>query len=156
MKDIKGYEGLYAITEEGKVWSYRNQKYLKPREDKNGYLLVNLSFKGKQTTFKIHRLVAEAYIDNPEGKDTINHKDENKQNNCVNNLEWMTRRENLDYGTRIKRIQKKVYCIELNKTYDSLTEAANEFNLTKGCLSACLRGKQKTFGGYHWRYVNEQ
>lgn len=153
MKDIKGYEGLYAITSCGKVWSYRSQKFLKPRNDKDGYLLVNLSNNGQRKTFKVHRLVADAYIPNKEEKETVNHKDENKQNNCVNNLEWLTRTENNLYGTRIERTKKKVYCIELDKEYNSITEAAREFNLSMGNLSSCLKGRQKTFGGYHWRYA---
>ena len=68
MKDIKGYEGLYAITSCGKVWSYRRKKFLKLRADQDGYLLVNLYNKGKPKGCLVHRLVAEAYIPNPEGK----------------------------------------------------------------------------------------
>ena len=155
MKDIKGYEGLYAVTEDGQVWSYRSNKFLKQRKDKDGYLLINLSVSGIIKTFKVHRLVAEAYIPNPDLKETVNHKDENKVNNNVSNLEWMTREENSVYGTKIDRIKKSIYCIELNKTYASITEAANEFNLNKGNLCTCLKGKQKTFAGYHWRYIDE-
>ena len=82
MKDIRGYEGLYAITSCGKVWSYRRKKFLKPGVIQGGYLNVVLTNKdGQQKNHRVHRLVAEAYIPNPEGKEQVNHKDENKYNN---------------------------------------------------------------------------
>lgn len=100
MKDIKGFEGLYQITNEGQVYSIRKCKYLKPRKDKDGYLQVNLYKDKKQYTRKIHRLVAEAFIDNPEGKAEVNHIDCQRDNNCVANLEWMTHRENVIYQAK--------------------------------------------------------
>jgi hypothetical protein len=88
MEDIKGYEGLYAVTSCGRVWSYRSKKFLKPKEDKNGYLSVGLRLNGKQDRRYIHRLVAEAYIPNPAALPQVNHKDEIKSHNYINNLEW--------------------------------------------------------------------
>ena len=88
MKDVKGYEGLYAVTSCGKVWSYRNECFLKPRANRCGYLYLNLSKNGKAKSYMIHRLVAEAYLPNPENLPQVNHKDENKANNCLQNLEW--------------------------------------------------------------------
>ena len=86
MKDIKNYEGLYAITSCGKVWSYRSKKFLKPGPAKNGYLQVGL-IKDKETKrVLIHRLVAEAYLDNPNNYETVDHIDFDKTNNCLNNL----------------------------------------------------------------------
>lgn len=104
MKDIKGYEGIYAITSCGKVWSYKNKRFIIPRPNEKGYLRIKLYKNGSYKTFGVHRLVAEAYIPNPENKEQVNHKDENKSNNCVNNLEWMTNKENANYGTRNERI----------------------------------------------------
>lgn len=89
MKDIIGYEGKYAITEDGQVWSYLSNKFLKPF-NKNGYLRVELS----GTPYLIHRLVALAYIDNPDNKPTVDHIDHNRHNNCVSNLRWVTATEN--------------------------------------------------------------
>lgn len=106
MKDIQGYEGLYAITSCGKVWSHRRKMFLKPQPDKDGYLCVYLSNHCEKKCFKIHRLVAEAYIPNPENKRCVNHKDEDKSHNYLNNLEWMTDYENCNYGTRNKRISE--------------------------------------------------
>ena len=86
MKDIKDYEGLYAITEDGRIWSYRSNRFLKPYVRK-GYLRVKLYINGVEKDFSIHRLVAFAYLPNPDNLPEVNHKDENKQNNCVDNLE---------------------------------------------------------------------
>lgn len=106
MKDIAGYEGLYAITSCGKVWSYRSKRFLKPTPDKEGYLCVTLSNHSQKKGFKVHRLVAEAFISNPEGKRCVNHKDEDKTHNYIKNLEWMTDYENCNYGTRNQRISE--------------------------------------------------
>ena len=106
MKDILNYEGLYAITSCGKVWSYRSQKFLKPNIKKNGYLEVDLRKNGTHKFCLIHRLVAEAYIPNPLGLPEVNHKSEIKSENFVNNLEWMSAKDNRNYGSRNERIWK--------------------------------------------------
>ena len=159
MKDIKGYEGLYAITSCGKVWSYRKKKFMSQTFSKDGYLRVMLCVDGQHKTFQVHRLVAEAYIPNPEGKPQVNHKDEVKTNNCVNNLEWITIKENVNYGTRtaraIKKLQKPVYCVELDKIFPSLKEAGDAVGVSSSNIGACLRGKQRQSGGYHWRDVEK-
>ena len=154
MKDIKNYEGLYAITSCGKVWSYRSKKFLKPKTNNSDYLLVKLS-KDKETKyFLIHRLVAEAYIPNPNNYDTVDHIDFDKTNNCVNNLQWMSRSEN----TRKRRDcgSKPVRCIELNTIYPSAREAARCLNLDHSSIGKVCRGEYKTTGGYHWEYVKEE
>ena len=94
MKDIKGFESLYQITDEGQVFSLITKKYLKPTPDKDGYLQVKLYINGKQFTRKIHRLVAEAFLDNPENKKEVNHIDCHRDNNNASNLEWVSHREN--------------------------------------------------------------
>ena len=155
MRDVVGYEGLYAITSCGKVWSYKRQKFLKPEVLENGYLRVALWKDGQKERFRVHRLVAEAYIPNPEGKEQVNHKDEDKTNNCINNLEWMTHKENINYGTRTERTRKPVYCVELDKIFESLSQAAEELGLNVGNISNCCSGRGKTAGGYHWERVEE-
>ena len=108
MLDVKGYEGLYAVTTCGKVWSYRRHKFMKLSTDRDGYKVVNLSRDGSYKQFKVHRLVAEAYVPNPEAKLEVNHIDEDKSNNCVNNLEWATRYENINHGTRNARARQTI------------------------------------------------
>lgn len=98
MTDIKGYEGLYAITEDGQVWSYKANKFKKP-QNINGYLSVVLYKDKHLKNYSIHRLVAETFIPNPDGKPEVNHIDEDKTNNCVDNLEWCTKSENCKHGT---------------------------------------------------------
>lgn len=106
MADIQGYEGLYAITSCGKVWSHRRQKFLKPRIDKDGYHRIALRKDGGYKYFMIHRLVASAYIPNPLGLAEVNHKDEIKHHNWINNLEWLSHKDNCNYGTRNERTWK--------------------------------------------------
>lgn len=102
MVDIKGFEGLYAITEDGQVWGYKRKKFLKLGN--KGHICVCLYDKeGKAHWPLVHRLVAEAYIPNPDNKPQVNHKDEDPTNNHVDNLEWVTAKENCNYGTRIQR-----------------------------------------------------
>ena len=155
MRDIPGFEGLYAVTSCGKVWSYRSKIFLKSRLNRHGYEYVILKNKGDQKTLTIHRLVAEAYIPNPDNKPQVNHKDEIKYHNWIDNLEWMTAIENMNYGSRTQKTRKKVYCVELNKTFDGIRVAAKELGLHHNHISYACNGKQKTAGGYHWRYADE-
>ena len=156
LKDIKDYEGLYAITRDGNVWSYKSNKFLKHKLAR-GYHQVILCKEGKGKTYYIHRLVAKVFIPNPDNLPQVNHKDEDKSNNCVENLEWCDVKYNINYGTRTKRAAKKqsipVYCEELNRTFNSQVEAAKELGLNRCNIVSCCKGKRKTTGGYHWRYA---
>ena len=154
MKDIKEYEGLYAVTSCGKVWSYRNECFLKPRTV-NGYLYVNLCKNGMIKTYGIHRLVAMAYIPNPENLPQINHKDENKTNNCLQNLEWCSAKYNINYGTRTEKTKKPILQFTLDgefiREWPSATDVRNEVN---GNICNCLKGRKKSAYGYIWVYKN--
>ena len=156
MKDIVGYEGEYAITRDGNVWSYKSNKFLKPRLI-GGYHQVNLYKDGKKKDLYIHRLVADAFIPNPDNLPQVNHKDEDKSNNCVENLEWCDAKYNANYGTRTERVINKisipVYCVELDKVFKSGKEAAKELGISNQNITSCCKGKLKTTGGYHWRYA---
>ena len=108
MRDIPGYEGKYAITSCGKVYSYRTKKFLKNcLNPRTGYYQVSIYDKdGKLYVKPVHRLVALTYIANPESLPQINHKDEDKSNNCIQNLAWCDAKYNCNYGTRNSRISQ--------------------------------------------------
>lgn len=157
-KDCKGYEGKYQVSNLGRVWSIGSQKYLKGSYDKDGYRQAYLTAKnGKSKKEFIHRLVALAFIPNPNNLPQVNHIDENKQNNCVDNLEWVSIKDNANHGTRNKRVSKAnsipVYCVELDKTFYGAREAERELGINHSSISKACRGIQKTTGGYHWCYV---
>ena len=153
MKDIKNYEGLYGITSCGKVWSYKSKKFLKQGVNKIGYLYVNLCKNGKRKSYVIHRLVAMAYLPNPENLPEINHKDENKTNNCLQNLEWCNRKYNINYGTRNEKLKKPILQFDLNgnfiREWPSATDVGKE---VKNNICHCLKGDYKTSCGYIWKY----
>lgn len=109
MVDIEGYEGLYAITEDGNVWSYRRNKFLIAKMSNCGYMRVVLSKNNVTTNYSVHRLVAKAYIPNPNNYPCVNHKDENKLNNCVENLEWCTHKYNRNYGTLPEKLKGRKF-----------------------------------------------
>ena len=157
--DIKGFED-YQITDDGRVWSKKSEKYLKPI-DVCGYFRISLYKENKLFLKYIHQLVAEAFLSNPNNYKEINHKDEDSHNNFFNNLEWCDHTYNIRYGTRTKRqidsISKKVYqytkTLNLVKEYKSCTEAEREnpnFN-HRGISYACI-GKLKTYKGYIWSH----
>ena len=156
MKDITGYEGLYAITSCGKVWSYYTKKFLKPLVDKQGYLRVDLYKRGKATHFFVHRLVAETYLANLNNLPFVNHKDEVPGHCWLNNLEWCTAKYNCNYGKHNKQLaiskSKSVRCVETQICYPSLIEAEKDTGILRSSLSNCLCGKSKTAGKYHWEF----
>lgn len=140
-RDIKGYEGLYQVSNLGNVKSLGNgnsnnskERILKPGNS-NGYKRVVLSKNKEKKMYCVHRLVAQAFIHNPNNYPMINHKDENPLNNCVENLEWCTCKYNNNYGNRMAKIQKKngqkIKCIDLKTQkisfYISIREAAKSF-----------------------------
>ena len=130
-RPIEGYEGLYEVSNTGQVrsldryvknnYSYRLQKgkVLSPEKNKDGYLLVSLCCNGKQNLRTVHRLVAQAFIPNPNNLPQVNHKDENKSNNRVDNLEWCDQAYNNLYGTRQERYRNTMlergYCTGLSR-----------------------------------------
>ena len=151
INEIKGFEEFegYGITSCGRVYSFKTERFLKPRKNNKGYLQVWLADgRGHGKTVSIHRLVALAYILNPNNLETVDHIDENKEHNYINNLQWMTREEN-----NSKSKSKAVYCVELDKVFESGAAAARELGLQKSKISLVCNGKRNKTGGYHFQFV---
>ena len=173
-KPIKGYEGLYEVSNFGRIkslkrlvkkWNgYRTvpEKILRTQKDR--YISVILNNKGKKRFF-VHRLVAEAFLPNSDNLPCVNHKDENKQNNNVENLEWCDAKYNLNYGTRNERISKNRDISKQSKpvlqyTLDgqfvrewlSAKQAEIEGGFNQGNICMCCRGKRKYHHNFIWRY----
>ena len=165
-KLIEGY-GDYMVSSDGKVWSlkYGKMKERKPTPDRGGYLRVSLYTNARRAHKRVHRLVAEAFIFNPDNLPEVNHKDEDKTNNCVDNLEWCTAEYNSNYGTRNERVAKThinhkafsipVVCLETGEVYPSAHEASRQTGINQQNISACLNGKLKSAGGFHWARFDE-
>lgn len=149
MKDIVGYEGKYAITPDGKVWSYKRNRYLKGVvNQKNGYVQVSLSLKCKVKKYYVHRLVAEAYLKNPNNLPQINHKDENKKNNNVWNLEWCNSEYNAQYS-----FGQRVRCIETGEEFASQNQCARTLGISQGNLWKHLKGLRGCVNGMHFEII---
>lgn len=173
-KDVIGYEGIYQVSNTGEVkriGTYKNQhgkewtsnKILKPATKSNGYMFVGLSKDNKVSSKHIHRLVAEAFIPNPFNKPTVNHKDGNKSNNTVENLEWVTYLENNMHSIKVLKRDSKnssdsrpVLQFDkdgnLIKEYPSMREAQRQTGIS-AIDKVCEHKKyRKTAGGYKWEY----
>lgn len=178
-KPIEGYEGLYEVSDYGRIKSlerYMNnkgkpqivkEKILKQSTINSGYKRVELSKDGNRKPFLVHRLVALAFVPNPDNKPHVNHIDENKVNNCSENLEWVTLKENNNYGEHnhkaaiarglhIGIFDKQGNCI---KEFNSMSEASRNTGINYASIHDCVKGKQKHAGGYIWKaieIVNEE
>lgn len=160
--DIIGYEGLYQVSNLGKVKSmnYRNtgkEKIMKPSINTFGYQFVGLWRNGKLKYITVHRLVAMAFIPNPKNLPQINHKDEDKTNNCVENLEWCSAEYNVNYGTRNERYKKKyphrVLCVETGEIFSSLKEVEDKKGFMRQIIKRACKYKSKKAFGFTWRNI---
>ena len=156
-KDIKDYEGLYQVSNTGKIRNTKTKYILKPVTQSNGYMKVCLTKNRVQKNRTIHRLVAETFIPNTSNLPCINHKDEDKTNNQVDNLEWCDNKYNLNYGTRNERaaksLGKKVKCVETGIIYTSINQAEKQTGINSRSISKVCKGTRYTAGGYHWKFV---
>ena len=163
-KDIEGYEGLYQVSNKRRVKSLNykrsgKERILKRLKNKWGYLFVHLQKDGKQKGCKLHRLVAQAFIPNPENYPEVNHRDEDKTNNAVDNLEWCTRKYNCNYGTRNEKVSKSknipVMCIETGEVFSSTKEAQEKTGICASNITACVRHRKyrHTARRFHWKLV---
>lgn len=174
-KDIKGYEGLYQVSNLGRIRNFdkyihtklinneivlKKRKIMKQSITWDGYLRVTLTKNKKHKSIKVHRLVAEAFIPNYNEYPQVNHKDENKLNNCVNNLEWCSNEYNYNYGTRKQRAsQSKKKMIRqydknnnLIKEWKGIVDIEKELGYLRSGIIGCCKGRYKTSHGFVWKY----
>lgn len=168
LRDVVGYEGLYKVSNLGNVMSFKGKKprLLKQFRNNYGYLMVDLVNNKSRKYFLVHRIVAKAFIPNPNNLPQVNHKDENKTNNRVSNLEWSDSKYNCNYATRKERIakalinrkdqSKPVLQFDKNrnfiKEYPSLRDAERKTGIHYQSIYSVCKGRYKTAGGYIWRY----
>ena len=188
-KDIEGYEGLYQVSNLGRVKSLGNGKsnrckciIMKTTINHKGYPMIRLCKDGVGKGFSVHRLVAQAFIPNPNNLPQVNHKDEVKTNNYVNNLEWCTNEYNHNYGTRNERVRQKQIGNPKMKTclgkfskdnptskpiiqsilgifvrkWDCARDIKRELGFNSSCISACVKGKRKIAYGFNWQYKKKE
>ena len=157
-RDIEGFEGRYRISDHGRVFSLLSKKLLNIYTNSHGYQCVYLYLDGHYKNFKVHRLVAVAFVPNPYNLPQVNHKNEDKTYNYYTNLEWCSAAYNNNYGTRTLRAAitnaRPVVCIETNIIYWGAREAARQVGIHNH-ISECCNGKRKSCGGYHWRWATE-
>jgi hypothetical protein len=168
-KEIEGYEGLYEISNYGNVRSmnYKKRGYikiLKGQINKHGYVVVDLSKNKVRKTCQVHRLVAKAFIPNPDNLAVVDHIDSNKTNNHVNNLQWLTYQDNTlkawddglcSGGSGRPRSDRKVINLTTGVVYDSVVDAAKLNNMGNSGIYKCCKHQRKTSGGYEWQYYDE-
>ena len=174
-RDVVGYEGLYQVSDQGRVKSLERtiikkdgrkqtvkERILKGTPDKDGYLKIGLcGSTRKQKWFQVHRLVGEAFIQNPDEKPQINHINDIKTDNRACNLEWSTRRENCNHGSRNERVAKAqskpvaqyAQDGELIKVWPSTMEVGRQTGFSQGYISLAANGKYKQAYGFIWKYI---
>lgn len=155
-RNVVGYEGLYSIDIFGNVMRLCDNKEVKQYINQYGYANVALSKNGKQKQHKVHRLIASAFIPNPQGKEQVNHIDGIKNHNVVWNLEWVTSKENNIHASNVGlvKISQKVKIVETGEVFNSLGSCARKINGNAGDISRCLHSKgTKTHKGFHFEKV---
>jgi hypothetical protein len=175
-KEIKGFEALYEVSNLGNVkrlkgYQAQKERHLSKINNKKDYLFVNLSKHGIKKAYYIHRLVASAFLENKKNKEEVNHINGIRGDNRLDNLEWTTRSENHFHRYNVLKQKgvnfgktgaanwksKKVHQLDLNgnflKSYPAVMEAMRKTNINEASIRGCICGKQKTAGGYKWKYA---
>lgn len=159
-KDIEGYEGLYQVSSSGRVKRVKSGRILKPGLNQKGYEIVSLSKNNTKSMKRVNRLVAQHFIPNEHNLPQVNHIDENKRNNKVSNLEWVTSHQNANYGNRNRKLanvnNKPVMGINLRtgeKIIFSSTQSTVQFGFNFQNVAQVARGERNSHKGYTWEYV---
>ena len=163
LKSIDGFKG-YSMNEVSAVFSHKSNKWLKPKIDRYGYKVYGLSIDGNMHTVTAHRLVAKTYIPNPDNLPCVNHKNENKLDNGIENLEWCTVKYNDNHGTRNERMadtKKTLPVIQilpngLKRMFPCVKDASRATGINRCQISRVCRGLSNTAGKYEWRYLSER
>jgi HNH endonuclease/NUMOD4 motif len=152
-KKIKGFNN-YEVSSDGVIRNIKTKRNLKYWYHNAGYYMVDLCENGKRKKLLVHRIVAETFIPNPENKDCINHKDGNKTNNSLNNLEWCSKGENNIHAIeKLGKLKKKVKCVNDGIVYESLTEASSKTGISISYISANLNGRSEYAKGLRFIFV---
>ena len=158
-KEIPNCEGRYEVSNFGKIRNKKTRRILKPYITEFGYFVIALYNGGDIKKIRLHRLVAEVFIPNPENKTQVNHIDGNKTNNRVSNLEWVNQSENIRHCYKNIRkcggggTPKPVLCVETGVKYSSISAAASSFNVTNRAIQRGLVNNKMMACGYHWRFI---
>ena len=156
-KDIPEYEGKYQASSFGRIRSIASSKIMSSNRSDSDYIVVNLYKNKKRKTFLVHRLIAKTFIPNPNNLPIVNHKNENKQDNRVCNLEWCSTSYNSSYGSRKKKqaekLGKRVMCVETGKVYMSIGLAGKSVNKPYQDISRACKSEKRTCAGYHWKFI---
>lgn len=161
-KDIKGYKGLYQVSNLGRIKSIKKEYIFKENKNGNGYRIVTLTKNKIEKSFSVHQLVANHFIPNSNNLPQVNHKDGNKMNNDVDNLEWCTQSDNMKHAylnkLEIKNGKKVVqFDLDMNiiKVWDKITNAEKELGISHGKICMVCQKKRNKAGGYIWRYYEK-
>ena len=152
--------GDYAVTIDGDVISIKSNKSLRSHDNGHGYKTVCLCIDGKPKHYYVHRLVASAFVDNPNDYPEVNHIDEDRGNNRAENLEWCTSKYNKNYGRRAERFGRRrgrpVVCLETGQVFYSSGDAGRNMGIRREDIHACCTGYRNTHsaGGYHWAFAD--
>lgn len=152
-RDVVGYEGKYQVSNMGRIkslnYNHTGKAQIMKQNKVKGYLKVSLWKNGEEDWPLVHRLVATAFIPNPEGKPEVDHINGKKTDCRACNLRWVSSIENKNNGQ-----SKKVLCVETGIVYISAREAERQTGTNNGNIIKCCKGKYKTTGGYHWQYAD--
>lgn len=158
-KPIPGFEGLYIVSDFGQVRGLKRGHCLRPNRKRTGYLQVTLSRGGVNHYRDVHRLVAQAFLPNPEGKPQVNHKNGQKSDNRACNLEWVTESENQRHRFEVLghrgHTARPVVCLETGSVYPSAKAAAEDIGCNRSSVSQCCLGTRKSCKNLHFKFKEE-